>query len=199
MCGFQGTWGVFRPAEHDIHDYFALRRNPRAQEIIFSHMIASSELLTVPGGFFDPLNTVLRINSQTIVLLDLYIWYNILDEDIVKYPVHYKWGYFKISSPPSIQSTYSIMLLNLHVWYRLKISQVPLKVHWMLWFARKLSPGHEDFVVEQNKREERVPRVKRPPRCRKIRTRCYNMRENHLLGMRISSYTEIVIENVFSG
>ena len=54
---FHDTWIVFRPAPHVCKDYFGIRRDPHAQDTIFSQITACGINFMVPGGLFDPLST----------------------------------------------------------------------------------------------------------------------------------------------
>ena len=53
--------GVFRPAQFVFEDFFGVRRRTDAEETISSQIIVCIANLSIPGRFFEPLSTFLRI------------------------------------------------------------------------------------------------------------------------------------------
>ena len=66
-----------------------------------------------------------------------------------------------------------------------------------LCFPTKSSAGHQSAEVHRNSPQKRTQWIEKPPGYNQIRATNYDLRRNHLLGVSVSPYTGIVLQNVF--
>ena len=78
------------------------------------------------------------------------------------------------------------------------LPQVHSNLLYMPWSARKSSPRLEGLEVHRKSSQKYAQRLGKPLTYHEICATCCDLRRSHLLGMRVQSYTEIVLKNVFN-
>ena len=80
-----------------------------------------------------------------------------------------------------------------------KNPQVQSKPSNRLWFRTKSSPGHQRVEVHWISPQKRTQRVKKAPSYTQICATDYDLRQNLLLGISVTRYTEIVLQKGLGG
>ena len=80
-----------------------------------------------------------------------------------------------------------------------KNPQLQSKPRHRLWFPPKSAPGHQPVKAHRNSPQKSSERAEKPPGTGQNRATHYDLRQNLLLGISVSRYTKIVLQNLLSG